>query len=336
MNKSRVWSLILLFVFAFIFWKEFHKQDGPIEVSIEGATMGTSYHIKYLDKEGRNFQSQIDSVLKVFNQSLNHYLPDSEISKFNKHDSLSFSLPYFYPVLQRSKEIFDETDGAFDPTVAPLVNSWGFGPEGGELPDSVTVDSLLALVGLNNIRFNNIFVQKLKPHMQLNFSAIAKGYGVDVVADFLKSQQIDNMMVEIGGELICKGLNKTQQPWRIGIDNPLSEGEITATVGLQDKALATSGNYRNYYEKDGKRYSHTINPKTGYPVAHTLLSASVFADDCMTADGFATAFMVLGLEKSIEILNKDKSLEAYLIYDDEHGNLKTYTTEGIADKIKEL
>ncbi len=336
MSKSKVWSLILLFVFAFIFWKEFTAKKSLSEVSISGQTMGTTYHIKYLDAASRNFQPQIDSLLKVFNQSVNHYQPDSEISWFNNNDSLQLVLPYFYPVLKRSEEIYKETDGAFDPTVAPLVNSWGFGPEGGELPDSVTVDSLLALVGFNNIRFNNRLVWKMKPHVQLNFSAIAKGYGVDVVANYLRSNKIENLMVEIGGEVVCAGLNKNEEAWRIGIDNPVQEGKLAATVALKNRALATSGNYRNYYEKNGKRYSHTINPKTGYPVEHTLLSVSVFANDCMTADGFATAFMVLGPRKSIEILKQNKTLDAYLIYDDKNGNLTTYSTNGIINEIKEL
>ena len=336
MNKSIVFSLILFLVFGYIFWKESDKKETLRQIELEGATMGTAYHIKYLDARARDFQTGIDSLLEVFNQSLNHYLPGSEISQFNRQDSFRFVLPYFYPVLQKSREVYDKTEGAFDPTVAPLVNAWGFGPEGGQLPDSLSVDSLLQLVGFNHINFTQEYVVKDQPHIQLNFSAIAKGYGVDVVADYLAQQGIQNMMIEIGGEVRCEGTNQYKQPWRIGIESPVEEGELAATVAMENRALASSGNYRNYYIKEGKKYAHTINPKTGYPVEHTLLSASVFAEDCMTADAYATAFMVLGLEESKKILNRTKNLDAYLIFDDEGEKLSAFYTPGIAKAITEL
>jgi len=336
MNKSRIFTLVLLLVFGYILWQERGKKEALRQVELQGATMGTVYNIKYLDKSSRNFQEGIDSLLEVFNQSLNHYLPKSEISVFNQQDSFHFVLPYFYPVLKTSRNVYDKTNGAFDPTVAPLINAWGFGPEGGELPDSLQVDSLLQLTGFQHIRFNKEYVVKEQPHIALDFSAIAKGYGIDVVADFLRQKGIQNMMVEIGGEVRCLGVNQYGKPWRIGIDNPVDEGEMTATVAVKDRALATSGNYRNYYVKNGKKYAHTINPKTGYPVEHTLLSATVFANDCMTADAFATAFMVLGLAESKKILKQEENLDAYLIFDDGNGGLSTFRTRGIADAITEL
>jgi thiamine biosynthesis lipoprotein len=336
MNKSKIFTLILLLIFGYIVWKESGKSNPLRQVELQGATMGTVYHIKYLDAEARNFQTGIDSLLEVFNQSLNHYLPDAEISQFNRQDSFRFVLPYFYPVLQKSEEVYQKTKGAFDPTVAPLINAWGFGPEGGQLPDSLQVDSLLQLVGFHHIRFTENYVVKDTPHVQLNFSAIAKGYGIDVVAVYLQQQGIQHMMVEIGGEVRCQGVNQVGEPWRIGIDSPVEEGDMMATVAVKDKALATSGNYRNYYIKDGKKYTHTINPQTGYPVQHNLLSATVFANDCMTADAYATAFMVLGLEESKKILNQEGSLDAYLIFDDGNGGLSSYRTPGIADAITEL
>jgi thiamine biosynthesis lipoprotein len=236
-------------------------------------------------------------------------------------------------VLQKSKEIFDLTDGAFDPTVGPLVNAWGFGPgKENNYLDSATVDSLLQKVGFNKIVFDNKTAIKMVPDMYLDFSAIAKGYGVDVVGLFLESQDINNYMVEIGGEVRCRGVNENDKPWLIGIEDPTVTGgdqKLFTTVFLKDRSLATSGNYRNFYVVDGKKVSHTISPFTGYPVNHSMLSASVFASDCMTADALATGFMVLGVEKSIEITERTDGFDAILIYSDNEGKLQTYVSEGI-------
>ncbi|MFP4089971.1 MAG: FAD:protein FMN transferase [Cyclobacteriaceae bacterium] len=339
-KKNIIYSIVLLSLVVLV-WLYRNQQsagteeDAAQEFTFSGQTMGTLYNIKYVGEERPGLKAEVDSLLEVFNQSVNHYLPDSEISRFNRGDSLYFELPYFLPVLQKSKEVVDATGAAFDPTVAPLVNAWGFGPEGGELPDSVSVDSLLQLVGFDKIVFNDVYVTKTTPNVQLNFSAIAKGYGVDVVADYLSAQGIENMMVEIGGEVVCKGVNGKGDVWRIGIDNPISDGQLTAAIAIPDRAIATSGDYRNYYMKDGKKYAHTISPQTGYPVEHSVLSVSVIAQDCMTSDAYATAFMVLGLEESIEVLEKDTTLDAYIIFDD-RGEIKTYQTEGLAEILLEL
>ena len=336
-KKNIIYSVVLLAALG-VTWLYRQGQDKERRdtfLAIQGQTMGTNYSIKYEDAQQRNFKSAIDSLLDVFNQSVNHYLPDSEITRFNRGDSLYFELPYFYPVLERSQEIAQITDGAFDPTVAPLVNAWGFGPEGGELPDSVAVDSLLQLVGFDKVRFNREYVVKQEPHVQLNFSAVAKGYGVDVVADYLSQQGVKNMMVEIGGEVVARGVNPQGETWRIGIDSPEQPGRMTAAIALDNQALATSGNYLNYYERDGQKYAHTINPRTGYPVQHSVLSASVIAPTCMTADAYATAFMVMGLEKLKAVLANDTTLNAYIIYDDQ-GTLKTFATPGIEDAINTL
>jgi len=339
-KKNIIYSLVLVSLVALV-WLYRNYVASPDEnstsgqVMISGQTMGTVYNIKYLDEEGRTFKSEVDSLLEVFNQSLNHYLPASEITRFNQSDTLYFDLPYFYPVLESSQRVVDATGGAFDPTVAPLVNAWGFGPEGGELPDSLAVDSLLNLVGFDNIAFSQEWVAKTQPSVQLNFSAIAKGYGVDVVTEYLEAQGIQNMMVEIGGEVACRGVNAQGEIWRIGIDDPVNRGNMSAAISINDRAIATSGDYRNFYERDGKRYSHTIDPKTGYPVQHTVLSVSVIADNCMTADAYATAFMVLGLDKSLEVLEQQTDLEAYIIFDD-NGEAKTYQTNGVEDNLLDL
>ena len=337
-KKNIIYSLVLVAAVVVVWlYRDAASQadEGEGYIMLHGQTMGTSYNIKYEDAQERNFQAGVDSLLKVFNASVNHYLPASEISHFNRQDTLYFQSPYFYPVLKRSDEIYRSTNGAFDPTVAPLVNAWGFGPEGGILPDSVNIDSLLELVGLDKIKYTAQYVTKLKPSVQLNFSAIAKGYGVDVVADYLQKKGINNLMVEIGGEVRCHGKNPEGDLWTIGIDNPSLPGSMSATITLDNQAMATSGNYLNYYERDGKRYAHTIDPQTGLPVQHSVLSASVIAPDCMTADGYATAFMVMGLEEAQQVLANNPSLDAYLIYDID-GNIGTFATANLQEAITNL
>lgn len=342
-RKNAIYSLILIFMVGGVWWYRKTKEAKVSnafghyeEVAISGETMGTTYHIKYLDPEGVSYQDAIDSLLEKYNRSLSTYVPNSEISRFNKGTILKYSSPFFYPVLHRSREIYEKTHGAFDPTVGPLVNAWGFGSADSEMPDSATVDSLLQLVNFDSIYFDSISVCKLMEGIALDFNAIAKGYGVDVVAGLLRSEGVQNMMVEIGGEVYCQGKNGSGETWVIGIDDPTAgTRDLLVKVKLDSLALATSGNYRNYYEKDGVKYSHTINPKTGYPVRHTLLSASVFAADCMTADAYATAFMVLGLEGAKKILEENNDLEAYLIYNNEKGRMDAFVTRGIAGSILE-
>ncbi|HMP98360.1 MAG TPA: FAD:protein FMN transferase [Cyclobacteriaceae bacterium] len=330
-TKNIIYTLVLLSA-MFMVWK---YREGKQEtlVAFEGRTMGTTYHIQYFDKQGRNLKPQVDSLLIVFNQSLSTYIPDAEISQFNLSASFQFQLPYFYPVIASSKEIFEITDGYFDPTVMPLVNAWGFGPAKPSPPNAKQVDSLMSFVGFDKIFFNQDSVWKTDKRVQLDFSAIAKGYGADIVADYIQSKGIENLFVEIGGEVVAKGKNLARnRVWEIGILDPDSEPihqRYKLFVSLDNKAIATSGNYYNYREVDGVKYSHTINPLTGYPVQHAILSASVFADDCMTADALATAFMAMGHEKAKEILHENKQWDAILIYSSPEGDLVVYATEGI-------
>lgn len=331
---------IFLILIVFIVWKYRESQKDSLQmVEITGTTMGTiGYSVKYFSDEGINYKLEIDSLLKVWNLSLSTYIPESEISRFNSGDScFTYESKFFFPVLLASQQVFEQSNGAFDPTVGPLVNAWGFGPEKSMVPDSAVVDSLLQLVGFNKISFDESSVCKQASGVKLDFSAIAKGNAVDVVAEFLASRGINDLLVEIGGEIVCHGTKSNGEPWRTAIEDPtveVYEREILAVANLYDKAVATSGNYRNYYVKDGKKYAHTIDPSTGYPVFHSLLSASVFANDCMTADAYATAFMVIGLEKAKEILADHPSLDAFLIYTLEDGSIETYVTTGIADNIE--
>jgi thiamine biosynthesis lipoprotein len=307
------------------------------KVSFNGQTMGTYYNIIYLHSDGKNLKNGIDSLLVNWNMTLSTYISNSEISQFNRNNELYFNSPYFYPVLLKSKEIYQATDGAFDPTIMPLVNAWGFGPEENEMPDSSKVSDLLKLIGFNNILFDSIKVSKRFPGIQLDFSAIAKGYGVDVVGDFLEENGITNYLIDIGGEISCKGINDRGVPWTTGIEDPnveFIERKIKAIIEVTDKALATSGNYRNFYIKGDRKYAHTISPYTGFPVQHSLLSVTVIADNCMTADGFATAFMVMGVDEAKQIVQKHPELDAYFIFSDEVGDIKTFMTDGFRSILK--
>lgn len=336
---KRFYPLALILA-MFIVWKM--RQNDPAKlqmVELSGTTMGTiGYSVKYFNEDGKNYGQEIDSLLKVWNLSLSTYIPESEISRFNSGSGcFKFESKYFLPVLKTSKIVFEQSNGAFDPTVGPLVNAWGFGPDKSMAPDSIRVDSLMRLVGYDKITFDDNQVCKDLPGIKLDFSAVAKGYAVDVLADYLMAKGIDNLLVEIGGELVCKGHKNDGKLWRTAIEDPTVgpyERKVLAVVDLQDRAVATSGNYRNYYVRDGVKYVHTINPSTGYPISQKLLSASVFADDCMTADAFATSFMVLGVDKAKEVLEKNKSLDAYLIYSGEDGEINTFISKNIAAQIE--
>ncbi len=336
-KKSAIYPIVLIVLVLIVYqYRESKKAQTYIE--IEGATMGTTYHIKYIDDKKIDYKNEIDKLLVDFNQSLSTYIPDSEISTFNKTQNIDFKSDYFLPVLNKSKEIYENSEGAFDPTVMPLVNAWGFGFKNSDNIDSTDIDSLMKFVGFEHIEFNESSLSKDHEGVMLDFSAIAKGYGVDVVGEYLEDRGIKNYMVEIGGEVRCRGKNNKRSIWLIGIDNPNynEDGKnLKATVKLENLSLATSGNYRNFYIKEGVKYAHTINPKTGYPVSHTLLSASVFAEDCMTADAYATAFMVMGVEEAIE-LSQANDLMVYFIYSDENGEIISYMTEGLREIIIEI
>jgi len=346
-RKNIIYSIILLLVVFIVFLYRQNQQDPNLPSTVEesnkmvitGQTMGTTYRVVYLDDQLRDFKEEIDSVLVAFNQSLSTYIPDSEISRFNRRDTLQIESPFFYPVLDASRQVFEETGGAFDPTIGPLTNVWGFGPEGAQRKDTVEIRDILRVVNFNLVSFDRNQVAKQRPGVQLDFSAIAKGYGVDVVADYLESRGVINMLVEIGGELVGRGVNEHGELWKIGINQPDEESaadELFSIIALQDQGLATSGNYRNFYIRDGIKYSHTISPSTGFPVRHGLLSATVLAENCMLADAYATAFMVMGTEEAIALQQQLGNIEIFLIYNDEEGNIDTYVSEGLKPFISNI
>jgi len=319
------------------FWQIKSSQSASHYIGISGTTMGPIvYNVKYNDLQDRNLQPTIDSILNDFNSSLSTYVESSEISLFNITDSIIYQSPYLFPVFVESRKIYTITDGAFDPTVGPLVNAYGFGPGSKRVIDKLSLDSLLGLVGFDHVSFDSLGAKKSIKGSYLDFSAIAKGYAVDIIHRYLRSCDITDFMVEIGGEVSCFGKNPEGNIWRIGIEDPTVSVDtvlLKATVLLSDLTIATSGNYRNFYELDGEKYSHTINPKTGNPVDHSLLSASVFAPTCMTADALATGFMVLGLENSLKKVNLLDSVEAFFIYANEQGMVETIATDGIKNMI---
>lgn len=294
-----------------------------------GTAFGTIYNITYQSDEDLGLLiekelAKVDSSLSIFN-------PSSTISKINQNEDVDAD-ELFLHVFKLSQEVSKETGGAFDTTVAPLVNMWGFGFKSGEQPSKESIDSLMQLVGYDKIRLEGKRIMKDDSRIMIDFSAIAKGYGSDRIANLLSSKGVENFMVEIGGEIVTVGVNPKKESWKIGVtkptDDPLSTNqELQTILNISNKAMATSGNYRNFYYKDGKKYAHTIDPKTGYPVQHNILSATVITDNCATADAYATAFMVLGLDGSKEILNRHPELKAYLICCLEDGSLYTWTSD---------
>ncbi len=297
--------------------------------------MGTTYHIQYNSDMQEDLSDEIHHLLKEFNQSVSTYIPESAISRFNRSNRGIVVDSFMKKVFLKSREINELTKGAFDPTVMPLVNAWGFGFENYSHVDSQMIDSLKQFVGMDKVFLKDDSLIKVMPGVMLDFSAIAKGYGVDLIANLLENHHIHNYMVEIGGEVRVKGKNSRGNLWRVGIEKPLEgEREIDKVLEITNIAVATSGNYRNFYYKNGKRYAHTIDPSTGYPVQHSVLSATVLALDCMTADALATAIMVLGKNNAMYLDSLD-SVSLFLILDN-HGKYDYYISSEISNKIKDF
>ena len=311
-----------------------HQQKMPYQKSAD-VIFGTSYSV--INQCDSDLSQSIKNELMKVDRSLSPFNEHSVITAVNNNKEVVLD-NMFQEVFQKAMAISRETDGAFDITVAPLVNAWGFGFKNGTQPDRRQVDSLREMIGYEKLSLVNGKVHKKDPRMMLDCSAIAKGYGTDMVARLLKERGVQNYMVEIGGEIVTKGVNAQRVPWKIGVTKPdddsLSIGnELQTILNVTDKAMATSGNYRRFYYKGGKRFAHTIDPKTGYPVQHNILSATVLADDCATADAYATSFMVMGMEGAKRVLERHPELMAYLIYDDGHGKNAVWFSPSLRDKI---
>ena len=313
-----------------------HQHNMPYQHD-KGSVFGTFYSITY--QCDNDLQKEIEAELKKVDQALSMFNQESIISKVNRNEKVDLN-EMFLQVITLAQKVSQDTDGAFDITVAPLVNAWGFGFKTGDKPSGTSIDSLMSTVGYKKISLKGRQLFKENKNTMLDCSAIAKGYGSDVVAAFLKKRGIDNFMVEIGGEVVTQGISEKRVPWRIGVTKPTDDSlsvdnELQTVLNVTNKAMATSGNYRNFYYKDGKKYAHTIDPKTGYPVQHSLLSATVLADNCATADAYATSFMVMGIEKAKGILERHPELMASVIYTDERGNLAVWYSPSMKDKILE-
>jgi len=312
------------------------------EYAFEGEALGTSYHIKYFSEKDIPFQNGLDSIIESINNSMSTYRKDSDISKINSGDSSIVIDENFRRVLEQSTKIYKESNGFFDPTVGNLVNAYGFGPDASKNSlDQVQIDSMLIYVGLNKVSLTkDNRLKKKYPKIYLDFNAIAKGYTVDVIANYLDSHNINNYLIELGGELVAKGINKnSNESWVVGIDDPMQTGgnrNLKATLLLKDRGMATSGNYRKFRldTLTGQRFVHTINPKTGSSEKSNLLSASVLATNCALADGYATAFMALGLERSKEMLSRIKDVDVYFIYAEENEEVKIFTTSGFEEVLR--
>lgn len=297
----------------------------------EGFIFGTTYKITY--QSPRNMKKEIEGELKKVDQSLSMFNEQSVISKINTGKSTATDA-LFDEVFQMAQQVSTETDGAFDITVAPLVNLWGFGFKQGTMPTKENVDSILHFIGYQSVILKNGHIKKNDPRTTLDCSAIAKGYGCDRVARYLQAEGVTNYMVEIGGEVVTRGNSPKRVPWKIGVTKPTDDSlntnqELQTVLNVTDKAMATSGNYRRFYYKGGRKYAHTIDPKTGYPVEHSLLSATVLADRCAIADAYATSFMVMGLDKAKNVLAKHPELAGYFIYTDKQGNLAVWASPGM-------
>ena len=336
MNKKKlIWQLpflILLIVGTVLIIRQ--QRDVPYQKN-SGMVFGTIYNITY--ECDSDLHQAIKAVLQKVDNSLSPFNDHSIITAINQNKDVEPD-EMFLTVFNKAKEISRETNGAFDITVAPLVNAWGFGFKNGIQPNRHQVDSLRRLIGYEKIALKDGRIVKQSPGIMLDCSAIAKGFGSDVVADFLRQHGVTNFMVEIGGEIVTSGVNPQRLPWKIGVIKPTDDtlsvkSEILSVLNVTDLAMATSGNYRNFYYKGGKKYAHTIDPKTGYPVQHNILSATVLADDCATADAYATSFMVLGFEGTQRILDKHPELMAYLIYTNDIGEYSVWYSPSMEEKI---
>jgi thiamine biosynthesis lipoprotein len=300
-------------------------------ITISGAAQGTTYNITYLAGAYANHREVIDSIFKSIDQSLSTYQPGSLISRINRNETTTVD-NHFAAVYAKARQVAEITQGVFDPTVAPLINAYGFGFTKREQVTPQLIDSLKKFTGYQNVSLQGDQIVKRFPELMLDFNAIAPGYTVDALADFLDGKGIKNYLIELGGEVRARGKKLDGSPWLLGIErpdeNPTEKNPIFARIPLRDRALATSGNYKKFYIADGKKYSHIIDPATGYSAEHNLLSATVIAPDCMTADAYATVFMVMGLDRAKQFLadHPELQLSVFFIYD-QAGSPRTYFSE---------
>ena len=307
----------------------YHFQEGPV--------YGSTYHITYEYKAGTTLEKPINEILDRINRSMSTYDPGSTLSRINRNDSSARLDNDLKRVLAVGWEVSDRSGGAFDMTVAPLVNAWGFGFTAKEKVTPAMIDSILVFTGYHKVRIEGDRLIKEDPRIMIDPNAITPGYVADLVSEMFDSLGVHNYLVEIGGELRCLGKNREGNAWRVGVDKPIEntlEREIEQVFHISHVSVATSGNYRKFYEENGVKFSHTIDPKTGYPARSNLLSATVFADECIYADAYATVFMVVGFDRAKELSRQIPGIQVYFIYSDSDGSLKTWQSAGVQSMIQ--
>jgi len=333
-RRSKLWWQVPFLIFLVIgtFYIVRQQRSTPFQKG-QGFVFGTIYNVTY--QYDKNLREEIEEELKRLDFVFSMFNDSSMVTKVNRGENPTLD-ETFVEVYDIATTVNRETEGAFDITVGPLVNAWGFGFKNEVMPGKAQVDSLLALVGMQKLTLDRekLRLTKSDERVTLDFSAIAKGYGSDCIASVLRKHGIENFMVEIGGEIVTAGVSPSRVPWRIGVTKPQEDSlqvnqELQTILNITDKAMATSGNYRNFYYKGGRKYAHTIDPATGYPVQHSILSATVVADQCAMADAYSTAFMVMGMERTMKVLKAHPELMAYLIYTDEKGEYAVWHSEGL-------
>lgn len=328
---------LLIFLICLVSCSIDESSKKSVLVTNKGNTQGTYYYIKYLSINGQSFQTDIDSILNEIDLSLSIYNNNSLISNINSGDSVKTDF-LFNTVFDVSKEINEKTNGAFDPSISPLVNYWGFYNYTGVkeiLVDSTEINNILKNIGFDKIKIKNNLVQ-LPTNMSLDFNSIAQGYTVDLIGSYLRKVGVNDFLINVGGENLASGKNQEGDIWKIGIEKPTNKinDDYKLILSLNNKAIATSGNYRKFHKINGKKYSHVIDPLTGYPAYNRLLSVSVIHDDCMIADAYATAFMVMGVKKTKDFIKKNKELQVFLIYSSkENEELETYISPSLNNSV---
>ena len=308
----------------------------PRKIVLQGLAQGSYYAVTYYDDQGRNFQHGIDSIFHAVDMSVNLWVDSSVISKVNRNEEVVLD-QIFIDNFNIAQEAAKLSDGYFDPTISPIVAAWGFSYKRGDSITPQLIDSLKPLVDYRKVRIENGKIVKENPIMTLDFNAVAQGYTSDLIAGFLESQGIKNYLVDTGGEIMAKGEKPNGKPWVVGIEKPAenmdSEQVVQTRIALRDKGLVTSGSTRKYVERDGKRYSHSINPKTGYPVEHNVLSVTVLAKNSVWADALASICMVMGLEQSLPLIESLEGVEAYYIFMNNDNEFETFSTEGFKELL---
>ena len=326
---------LFLFAVALLLISCSNKNDQYTRLN--GEVFGTYYSIHY--KSDQDYQNEIEGLLDEYAKGVSKYDPTSEVSDFNQNGKVNFRSPYMKALFHKAKELYQVSDGALDPTLMPMIEAWGFGTDNPSNPDSAQVDSLLQWVDFNSIISTDRTLENSKLGVTLDLNAVGEGYGIDLVGEWLMAKGIVDFKVEIGGEVLCRGLNGEGKPWKIGIENPEYDekggNSLYAVVALKNEAVGTSGSYRHFrVDSLGNKHPHILDPRTGYPVEHNLLSVTIKANDCVTADGLATACMVLGEVKGKEMIEKLPEVEAFFIYDS-LGKLSYWQSEGFgAESIK--